>query len=139
MSSPDPLNRDLTPESASPTDIAPLGRDTKPEHERTGAEDAALADWDAIAADTDFKKLLASKARFIIPATLFFVVYYFALPVSVGWFPEFMERQVWGSVNVAYLFAFSQFFMAWILAFIYVGAAAGWDKQAAAVLAKFRK
>ena len=36
-------------------------------------------------------------------------------------------------------FALSQFFMAWILAFLYVAAAAGWDRQAAAVLAKFNR
>ena len=59
MSSPDP--RDLTPESASPTDVAPLGRTgEKPAHERTADEDRADADWEAIAAHDDFKKLLAS-------------------------------------------------------------------------------
>ena len=42
----------------------------------------------------DFKRLLVSKARFIIPATIFFVVYYFTLPVLVGWFPKFMEQKV---------------------------------------------
>lgn len=130
---------DYTPESAAPTDIAPLGRDKpKPAHEQTAADDAPLADWDAIAADSDFKALLVAKARFIVPATIFFVIYYFALPVLVGFFPKLMSQTVWGDMNWAYLFALSQFFMAWILAFMYVGVAAGWDKKAAAVLAKFK-
>ncbi len=138
MSSPDRM--DPTPESASPTDIAPLGRSgPKPSHEQTAAEEMAMADWDAIAEDGDFKKLLVAKAAFIVPATAVFVVYYFALPVLVGYFPDLMKTEVWGRVNLAYLFAFSQFFMAWILAFLYVGAAAGWDRKAAAILAKFRK
>ena len=137
MSSPD--SRDLTPESAAPTDIAPLGRSAeKPAHERTADEDRDNADWNAIAAHDDFKKLLASKAAFILPATIFFLIYYFALPVLVGWFPELMKKKV-GSVNVAYLFALSQFFMAWIVAAFYVVKAAGWDKSAAALLAKFNK
>ncbi len=136
----DPNTPDYTPESASPTDIAPLGRGPeKPAHEMTAEEDRDAADWNAIAADSDFKKLLASKARFIIPATVFFIIYYFTLPVLVGWFPDLMATEVWGRVNLAYAFALSQFFMAWILAFLYVGAAAGWDKQAAAVLAKFSR
>lgn len=140
MSFPPPENPDFTPESASPTDIAPLGRSgVKPAHELTAAEDRDAADWDAIAADPDFRKLLAAKARFIVPATIFFVVYYFSLPVLVGWFPRLMETEVLGKVNLAYAFALSQFFMAWILAFLYVGAAAGWDRQAAAVLAKFTR
>ena len=137
MASPDPS--DLTPESASPTDIAPLGRDHRPAHERTGAEEAADANWEAIAADPGFKALLASKAKFIIPATVFFIIYYFSLPVLVGWFPEAMSKPAIGPMNWAYLFAFSQFIMAWILAFFYVAAAAGWDRQASVLLAKFRK
>lgn len=140
MSAPDPSDKDLTPESAAPTDIAPLGRSTKkPAHEQTATEDGDPVDWEAIAADADFKKLLADKARFVIPATLFFIIYYFAFLVLVGWFPRLMEVEVIGRVNVAYLFALSQFFMAWILAFLYVAAAAGWDRQAAAVLAKFNQ
>ena len=138
MPSPDPS--DLTPESAAPTDVAPLGRTgSKPSHELTAAEEKNATDWDAIAADAQFKSLLASKARFIIPATLFFIIYYFTLPLLVGWFPKFMEQRVFGEVNLAYLFALSQFFMAWIIAFLYLGAAAGWDRQAAALLAKFTK
>lgn len=131
--------RDFTPESGGPTDVAPIGRTaSKPAHEMTADEERGNINWDEIAADEDFKKLLAAKIRFIAPATIFFLVYYFALPVLVGWCPEFMKTKV-GSVNYAYLFAFSQFFMAWIVAGIYVAKAAGWDKAAAAVLAKFKK
>ena len=97
-----------------------------------------MAKWDAIEADPDFKKLLAAKARFIIPASIFFVVYYFTLPVLVGWWPDLMKKEVLGKVNIAYLFALSQFFMAWALAFVYVKAAAKWDKAAAGVLTKFK-
>ena len=139
MSSPLPENPDFTPDSAAPTDIAPLGRASKPAHELTATEEQDRADWNAIAADPDFKRLLASKARFVIPATLFFVAYYFALPALVGWFPGLMKQKVFGEVNWAYLFALSQFFMAWAVAFLYVAAAAGWDRQAAALLAKFKK
>ena len=35
-------------------------------------------------------------------ATAFFVIFYFALPVLVGYWPELMERKVWGAVNWAY-------------------------------------
>jgi len=106
---------------------------------RSAAEDIGTAHWNEIAASAQFKELLKAKRRFIIPATLFFVVYYFALPYLVGYHPELMQRKVWGEVNWAYLFALSQFFMAWILAAIYVVIAAGWDRKAAAVLAKFSR
>jgi uncharacterized membrane protein (DUF485 family) len=131
---------DFTPDSEAPTDIAPLGRTgRKSFHELSAEEDNDVADWNAIAAEPAFKQLLSAKARFIIGATTFFIIYYFTLPVLVGWFPEMMERKVIGEVNLAYLFALSQFFMAWILAFLYLGAAAGWDRQAAALVSRFRR
>jgi len=130
---------DSTPIVGSQTDIAPLGRSgQKPAHEMTADEERGTMPWDAIAADADFKKLLASKVRFIVPVTVFFLVYYFALPVLVGWFPDLMKTKI-ASVNLAYLFALSQFFMAWVVAGFYVVTAAGWDKAAAAVLAKFNR
>jgi len=38
-------------------------------------------------------------------------------------------------LNLAYLFAVSEFLMAWGIALIYVRKAAEWDRQAAAVIA----
>lgn len=90
--------------------------------------------WARIAQTPKYKELLRSKNAFIFPASLFFVAYYFALPVLVGWFPELMKKAVLGPVNLAYLFALSQFFMAWALAYIYVRKAGAWDKQAKAIL-----
>lgn len=92
--------------------------------------------WDEFAAKPAFHALLSAKARFLWRASIFFVVYYFALLVLVGWFPDLMKKQVIGKINVAYLFALSQFFMAWILAFVYVRKAAQWDKAAEKVLEK---
>ena len=92
-------------------------------------------DWDVVARNPEFRALLAAKARFIIPATLFFVAYYFALPVLVGYAPQFMSTPVIGPVNLAYLFALSQFFVAWFIAWLYVRAAARFDRMAANILA----
>lgn len=93
--------------------------------------------WEAIEAKPAFRQLLSRKARFIIPATIFFLVYYLALPVLVGWFPDLMKQTIWGKVNIAYVFALSQFLMAWIIAFIYVRKASVWDKEAASVIQEY--
>ncbi len=136
MSSPD--NADLTPEFSSPTDIAPLGRGgPKPEHEKTAGEDGAPYDWDAIANDPGFAALKAAKRKFILPATIFFFVYYMTLPVLVGFFPALMKTPVWGKVNWAYLFALSQFLMTWTLCAMYVRVARRWDKMNTELLARF--
>lgn len=91
-------------------------------------------DWEKLEEKPEFRALLARKAKFIISSTIFFVVYYFALLILVGWFPDFMKKEVLGRLNVAYLFALSQFFMAWGLAWIYTRQAAQWDKLAAAII-----
>ena len=92
-----------------------------------------------VAATPEFKALLDAKRRFIVPATVFFVVYYFALPVLVGYAPRLMERKVLGPVNLAYLFALSQFIMAWAVAALYVRAAGGWDETARRVIGRLGK
>src|SRR5215212_3602413 len=130
----EPEPGDQTPEVGSATDVAPLGRGgAKPAHELTADEDADGTDWDRVAAEPEFKELLASKRRFIVPMTVFFVLYYFALPVLVGYAPRLMETRVLG-LNVAYLFALSQFIMAWAVAAAYVRAAGGWDEVARRVI-----
>jgi uncharacterized membrane protein (DUF485 family) len=131
---PQPSSGDLTPVSGSQTDVAPLGRDVPtPQHEAPAIGGEV---WLKIAALPEYQELLRAKRNFIVPATIFFVVYYFLLPVLVGYAPEFMKQEVWGKANLAYVFGFSQFIMAWILAAIYVKVAAGWDRRAAALLAK---
>jgi len=83
--------------------------------------------WDRVAASSGFRDLLAAKRAFIVPAFIFFLVYYFLLPVLVGYAPRFMATKIWGDVNLAYLFALSQFFMAWIIAALYVRAGDAFD------------
>ena len=91
--------------------------------------------WARLESDPEFRALVAAKRRFILPATIFFIVYYFALPVLVGYFPGMMGRDVVGNVNVAYLFALSQFFMAWVLMAMYVRRARAFDAQAERIVA----
>ena len=87
-------------------------------------------DWDQIAVTEKFQQLLREKRRFVIPATVFFIVYYFALPVLVGYFPGLMSKRVLGPLNIAYVFALSQFGMAWTIAWLYVRAAERFDRLA---------
>ncbi len=94
------------------------------------------AEWNRIAESKAFRDLMAVKKVFIVPAFIFFVVYYFALPVLVGYAPQFMATKVIGQVNLAYLFALSQFFMAWIIAALYVRAANGFDRLSKDILEK---
>jgi uncharacterized membrane protein (DUF485 family) len=123
---------DPAPAPNAPAEPVPLRLAATPaETART-----AVPVWDLIAADPAFAELKAAKRRFIIPATVFFLVYYMTLPVLVGFFPETMKQPAWGKVNWAYLFALSQFIMTWVLCALYVRAARRWDVMNAALLAR---
>ena len=91
--------------------------------------------WDRVAESREFKDLMATKKTFIVPAFIFFLVYYFALPVLVGYAPQFMSIKI-GHVNLAYLFALSQFFVAWLIAALYVKAANNFDRLSKDILEK---
>ena len=79
-----------------------------------------LRHWEGLEHTTEFRDLVAARWRFVLPATIFFLVYYFLLPLANGLAPHFMRTNVVGNVNIAYLFALSQFFVAWILAWLYI-------------------
>ena len=86
-------------------------------------------DWAAIERTPEFRALIRAKRAFVVPASLFFVLYYFALPVLVGYWPDLMSTRVIGRINLAYLFALSQFVMAWMLMAAYVRRARVFDRM----------
>lgn len=77
-------------------------------------------DWQSIAREPDFRDLLVRRRRFIIPATMFFLAYFFALPVLVAFAPAFMSRQTFWHLTYAYVFALSQFVMTWTVMVLYL-------------------
>ncbi|HEU0180211.1 MAG TPA: DUF485 domain-containing protein [Blastocatellia bacterium] len=107
---------------------------SEPNEKERSNETIRSADWERVAAMDEFKSLIAAKRKFIAPAVIFFIVYYFALPALVGYAPGLMSRRVLGVINLAYLFALSQFFMAWIIAALYVRAAGRFDEMARKII-----
>jgi uncharacterized membrane protein (DUF485 family) len=95
-------------------------------------------DWAAIERLPEFQDLVRAKRAFIVPATVFFLAYYFALPALVGYWPDLMSTTVVGRINVAYLFALSQFAMAWTLMAAYVRRARRYDRMAEALVQRLK-
>ncbi len=89
--------------------------------------------WRELAAEPRFRALQRSRRRFVLPATFFFIAYYLALPISVGFFPKSMSRAVAGPLTLAYCFGLSQFAMAWILLGLYLWRARRFDVEAAQI------
>ena len=97
--------------------------------------DETRTNWSHVAASPAFRGLVRAKRQFIVPATVFFIIYYFALPVLVGYFPQLMERRIVGAINLAYLFALSQFFMAWFIMWLYLRRARRFDAMEREIIA----
>jgi uncharacterized membrane protein (DUF485 family) len=97
------------------------------------------SDWDAVAKDPQFQGLIASKRRFIVPATIFFLIYYLALPVLTGFYPDYMSRPVVGPLTLAFAFALSQFVMAWLLLALYLWRARSFDRAERQIVDTVRK
>lgn len=102
------------------------------------ATEAETVPWKAIEQDSDFRHLVGEKRNFIIPATIFFLLFYFVFLIVVGYFPDVANTDVIGHINVAYLFALAQFIMTWVLMYLYVRRADGFDRLVQQIMGKIR-
>jgi uncharacterized membrane protein (DUF485 family) len=83
--------------------------------------------WSQIEADSRFQELHRRKTSFLWGLMAFSMIYYFLLPIGAGWFADLYKIKVWGPVNLGIAFAFSQFLVAWGIAWLYSRKAAEFD------------
>lgn len=83
-------------------------------------------EWTHILQTTAFKELVRTKRAFVIPAIVFFIVFYFALPVLIG-VTSVLDAKVIGAINLAYIYAYAQFAMILVLTHLYLAKAKRWD------------
>jgi uncharacterized membrane protein (DUF485 family) len=99
-------------------DLSP-GAPSQPDG-RVGGERAATGSVaDVAARDPELVELERRHNRFVWPVTAFFLVYYLSLNVLAGVARDFMGRKVFGEFTFGYLFALSQFLMAFVVAWAY--------------------
>jgi len=85
--------------------------------------------YERVEKSNQFRQLMKRKKRFIVPCTIFFLCFYFLLPILTG-YTTFLNEPVIGGITWAWLFAWAQFVMTWTLCTMYVKKASGFDKQA---------
>ena len=74
-------------------------------------------DWVAAERSAEFRELVRKKKSFVVPATIFFLVWYFGFVVLAGYAPDFMGREfITDGMTVGYALALTQFVMVWVLA-----------------------
>jgi uncharacterized membrane protein (DUF485 family) len=87
----------------------------------TGSEYHPEIDWEAAERSPEFKELVTRKKSFVVPATIFFLGWYFGFIILAGYAPDFMgEEFLVDGLTIGYVLAFSQFIMTWGLAAWYL-------------------
>lgn len=85
-------------------------------------------DYSIIVKTSSFQKLLHEKRNFIIPWSIFFLVFYFTLPILTA-YTSLLSGNAFAGISWAWVFAFAQFIMTWGLCIIYTNRAAKFDQS----------
>jgi uncharacterized membrane protein (DUF485 family) len=80
----------------------------------TGPDHHPEIDWAAAERSPEFRELIRKKRSFVVPATIFFLAWYFGFVILAGYAPDFMGREfLTDGLTVGYVLALSQFVMTW--------------------------
>jgi uncharacterized membrane protein (DUF485 family) len=77
-------------------------------------------DWERIERLPEFRELVARRRRFVLPATVFFMVWYFGFIVLAGYAEDFMGTSIIDGFTVGYGLALTQFVMVGTLGIAYL-------------------
>ncbi|WP_211749278.1 DUF485 domain-containing protein [Paenibacillus sp. Marseille-Q4541] len=94
-------------------------------------------EYAAIAKSTYFQTLLQEKKKFIIPFTIFFFCFYFALPILTS-YTTILNKPFIGSITWAWVLAFLQFIMTWAFCMIYYKKASRFDQLSSQIVEEER-
>jgi len=67
----------------------------------------------------EFVELRSKFRKFVFPMTLVFLGWYLLYVIASGWARDFMGQQLWGNINVAYVFGLLQFVSTFLIAWLY--------------------
>jgi uncharacterized membrane protein (DUF485 family) len=90
------------------------------EHAVRGSEHHPEIDWMAAERSPEFRQLITKRRRFVLPATIFFLVWYFGFIILAGYADDFMGESIYEGFTVGYLLALTQFVMVWGLGWWYL-------------------
>ncbi|MBA2636770.1 MAG: DUF485 domain-containing protein [Solirubrobacterales bacterium] len=79
-----------------------------------------MIDWQRAEESSEFRELVTSRRRFVVPATIFFLAWFLAFILLAGYARNFMNERITGGLTVGYMLALTQFVMVWVLTFLYI-------------------
>jgi uncharacterized membrane protein (DUF485 family) len=90
-----------------------LGATAEPDHH-------SEIDWIAAERSPEFRELIRKRRSFVLPATIFFLAWYFGFIILAGYAEDFMGESIYEGFTVGYLLALTQFIMVWGLGWAYI-------------------
>ena len=77
-------------------------------------------DWESVEASPEFQELIASRRRFVLPATIFFLLWYMGFILLAAFAESLMAERVYQGLTVGYCLALTQFVMVFTLGYMYL-------------------
>lgn len=81
-------------------------------------------DWEAIERSPEFQELVTRRRSFVLPATIFFLVWYMGFILLTAYAKGFMSERVHEGLTVGYCLALTQFVMVLVLGLMYLSRSA---------------
>jgi uncharacterized membrane protein (DUF485 family) len=85
-----------------------------------GSARAETHDWERIEHSSEFQELVRRRRSFVVPATIFFLAWYFGFIILAGYAEDFMGSSVYEGLTVGYVLALTQFVMTFGLGWWYL-------------------
>lgn len=86
----------------------------------------------------EFTDLIKKKKAFLLPATIFFLTFYFLLPILAA-YTDVLKGDAFFGLTWAWVYALLQFAVVWIGGLVYMKTAAQYDVTVKEILTKHKK
>ncbi len=80
----------------------------------------SVIDWEAAEHSPEYRELVQRRRRFVVPATVGFLGWFFGFIILAGYAPDVMGESVYQGLTVGYVLALTQFVMVWVLGWLYL-------------------
>lgn len=90
-------------------------------------------DYVQVEQSEQFQQFMTKRKKFILPYTIFFLVFYFLLPICTS-YTSFLNTPAIGDISWVWIFAFAQFVMTFVLSIVYVKKAGALDQEAELII-----
>ncbi|KXH81905.1 DUF485 domain-containing protein [Sporosarcina sp. HYO08] len=103
-----------------------------------GTETGSKQTYSELTRTKEFAKLIKEKKAFLLPTTIFFLSFYFLLPILAA-YTDVLKGDAFFGLTWAWVYALLQFAVVWILGLVYMKTAAKYDITVKEILTKHKK